>query len=105
MAIKKRAVPSKAREEEIEAFGAAAESAVRTPTPTPQPAAAGTSSSTGSQGVAGDKAKVKTLLIRLEIHEHQLLQEAAALEGRSMHNMLKTILIPGLQAVKEAHKK
>ena len=101
MAIKKRSQNSPAREAEIEAFGAAAESTA----PTQGESSASGANSAARLGMSGEKPKVKTLLVRLDPDEHQLLQEVAALESRSMANMLKMILIPGLKAVKQSHQK
>lgn len=107
MAIKKRPPVDPAREAQIEAFGTAAEA-----TATPQEfrptivdaAPVHRAAATRRPTDANEKKKPKPMLVRFDEYEHQLLQEVAQMEGRSMHNMAKTILIPALEAMRDAQK-
>lgn len=107
MAIKKRPPVDPAREAQIEAFGTAAEA-----TPSPQefrpkivePAPVHRAPITRRPPGTSEKKKPKPMLVRFDEYEHQLLQEVAQQEGRSMHNMAKTILIPALEAMRDAQK-
>jgi hypothetical protein len=103
MAIKKRPPVSPApidpiQEARIDAFGDAAEQTV-----TPAPAARTPRKPVAKP--ADSTAKLKPMLMRFEADEHELLREVAALEGRSMHNMAKTALIPALEAIRAAHQR
>lgn len=113
MAIKKRPlhVSDPLLEAKIEAFGSAAEPTSE-PTPTRAPAATAptkaaprrTSTARTAAKPTGEKGDVKPMLVRFDTYEHELLKEVAALEGRSMHNMAKTVLIPALEALRDAYK-
>lgn len=113
MAIKKRPVPvpDPALEAKIEAFGSAAEASTEpalTQAPV-EPALAKTAPRRTNTvrtvtRPAGEKSEIKPMLVRFDAYEHELLKEVAALEGRSMHNMAKTVLIPALEAIRDAHR-
>jgi hypothetical protein len=115
MPIKKRPpVDPAAREAAIEAFGKAANydpaTEVETAAPTPAPqrtvgAARRANPARAKVKPAGEKAEVKPMLMRFDSDQHELLKEVAALEGRSMHNMALTALIPALEAIRDAHQK
>lgn len=99
MAIKKRPPLDPAREAKIEAFAAAAdEPTATTVTQKPRPVAAAVVEST-------EKPKPKPMLLRLDADQHELLKLVAEREGRSMHNMAMTVLIPALEALRnEQHR-
>lgn len=110
MAIKKRPPVDPAREAQIEAFGTAADT---TPTlkelqpKTVEPVTVHDAPTTRRPIEAGGKKpkpKSKPMLVRFDEYEHQLLYEIAQQEGRSMHNMAKTLLIPALEAMKNVPK-
>lgn len=107
MAIKKRPPVDPSREAEIEAFGAAAELAAEPGRVRQAKAPARTvvaQRSAPRPRPAGKKGDLKPMLIRFDVYEHELLREVAEMEGRSMHNMAKTALIPALEAIREARR-
>jgi hypothetical protein len=113
MSIKKRTpVEHAAHEAEIEAFGLAADAGKRAeaaPAKTPPRAVGAARRASPARARAtkseGEKVEVKPMLIRFDSDQHELLKEVAALEGRSMHNMALTALIPALEAIRDAHQK
>lgn len=105
MAIKKRPPVDPALAAKIEAFGAAAEPAATAAAPAPaQPVATPRRKSVPRPRGAGERRELKPMLIRFVSDEHELLREVAELEGRSMHNMAKTALIPALEAIRDARR-
>jgi hypothetical protein len=104
MAIKKRPpVDPAARESAIEAFGLAANHDPATEAKAPQPPIGAARRASSPRGKA--KPEIKPMLVRFDADQHALLQEVAELEGRSMHNMALTALIPALEAIRDAHRK
>jgi hypothetical protein len=109
MAIKKRPpVDPAARESAIEAFGRAANQDASTEAEATQPAEAAQPAKAAQRPVSAAgraNAEIKPMLVRFDADQHALLQEVAELEGRSMHNMALTALIPALEAIRDAHRK
>jgi hypothetical protein len=116
MAIKKRPpVDPAARESAIEAFGRAANQDASTEAEATQPAEAAQPAKAAQRPVSAArrassprgkaKPEIKPMLVRFDADQHALLQEVAELEGRSMHNMALTALIPALEAIRDAHRK
>nr|WP_181716039.1 hypothetical protein [Cryobacterium sp.]QJS06367.1 hypothetical protein [Cryobacterium sp.] len=115
MPIKKRTpVDPAEREAAIEAFGKAAnyEPAAEPEPPVPAKAPQKTvgaarraSPARAKAKTTGEKAEIKPMLMRFDADQHALLQEVAELEGRSMHNMALTALIPALEAIRDEHRK
>jgi hypothetical protein len=110
MAIKKRPpVDPAARESAIEAFGRAANHDASTEVDAPQPAKAAQRPVSAARRASSPRGKakpeIKPMLMRFDADQHALLQEVAELEGRSMHNMALTALIPALEAIRDAHRK